>query len=257
MTINIEERLRRALRNLGLTDYEMRAYISLLKAGKLTASELSEAAGVPYSKIYDVLESLKKKGWIRGEGGRPAKFYARPPKVALDINRMRIESELKRCEEVALAGLLPIYQRAGEKEKHDVWVLRGEASILSKIRDLIFGCESELQIAAPWMNKDLLNLIFPSLALIANRGGRIRIMLSSSCGLNLAKKLEAVAEIRFRDQMFGGGAISDSREAIIILGAEEDQALNMAIWSDHVALARIAKVYFDYLWRDAKPLRDR
>ena len=65
MTINVEEKLRRALHNLGLTDYEMRAYISLLKAGKLTASELSEVAGVPYSKIYDVLENLEKKGWIR------------------------------------------------------------------------------------------------------------------------------------------------------------------------------------------------
>jgi len=255
MTINIEEKLRRALHNLGLTDYEMRTYISLLKAGKLTASELSEAAGVPYSKIYDVLESLRKKGWIRSEGGRPAKFYARPPKIALDINRMRIQRELKRYEEMALAELLPIYQQTGEKEKHDVWVLRGETSILSKIRDLILGCESELQIAAPWMNKDLLNLIFPSLALIANRGGEIKIMLSRSCDPNLAKKLGEVAEIRFRGQMFGGGAISDSREAIIILGAEEDEAPSIAIWSDHVALARIAKVYFDYLWRDAKPFK--
>ncbi|RLG07982.1 MAG: TrmB family transcriptional regulator [Thaumarchaeota archaeon] len=255
MTVIIEEKLRKALHNLGLTDYEMRAYISLLKAGKLTASQLSEVAGIPYSKIYDVLENLRKKGWIRGEGGRPAKFCARPPKVALDINRMRIEGELKRYEEVALAELLPIYQRTGEKEKHDVWVLKGETSILSKIRDLILECENELQVAAPWMNKDLLNLIFPSLALTANRGGEIKVMLSSSCDLNLAKKLGQVAEIRFRDQMFGGGAISDSKEAIIILGTEEDEKPNIAIWSDHVALARIAKVYFDYLWRDAKPFK--
>lgn len=255
MTINVEEKLRRALHNLGLTDYEIRAYISLLKAGKLTASELSETAGVPYSKIYDVLENLEKKGWIRSEGGRPAKFHARPPKIALDINRMRIESELKRYEEMALAELLPIYQRTGEKEKKDVWILKGETSILSKIRDLILGCESELQVAAPWMNEDLLNLIFPSLALIANKGGKIKVMLSSSCDLNLAKKLEEVAEIRFRDQMFGGGAISDSKEAIIILGAEESETPSIAIWSDHVALARIARIYFDYLWKDAKPFK--
>ena len=255
MKFVIEDKLRRALHNLGLTDYEMKAYISLLKAGKLTASELSEIAGVPYSKIYDVLESLRKKGWIRSEGGRPAKFCARPPKIALDINRMRIESELKRYEEMALAELLPIYQRTGEKEKHDVWVLRGETSILSKIRDLILGCENELQVAAPWMSEDLLNLIFPSLALIANRGGEVKIMLSSSCNLNLAKKLREVAEIRLRDQMFGGGAISDSKEAIIILGAEEDERPSIAIWSDHVALARIAKIYFNYLWKDAKPLK--
>ncbi|RLF99313.1 MAG: TrmB family transcriptional regulator [Thaumarchaeota archaeon] len=255
MTINIEEKLRKALHNLGLTDYEMRAYISLLKAGKLTASELSEIAGVPYSKIYDVLENLEKKGWIRSEGGRPARFHARPPKIALDINRMRIESELKRYEETALAELLPIYQRTGEKEKHDVWILKGETSILSKIRDLILECENELQIAAPWMSEDLLNLLFPPLALIANRGGKIRIMLSGSCDSNLAKKLEEIAEIRFRDQMFGGGAISDSKEAIIILGAEEEKVPTIAIWSDHVALARIAKVYFDYLWKDAKPFK--
>jgi len=44
MKFVIEDKLRRALHNLGLTDYEMKAYISLLKAGKLTASELSEVA---------------------------------------------------------------------------------------------------------------------------------------------------------------------------------------------------------------------
>ncbi|HDD66011.1 MAG TPA: hypothetical protein ENG52_00110 [Nitrososphaeria archaeon] len=79
-------------------------------------------------------------------------------------------------------------------------------------------------------------------------------MLSTDCSKALARKLSEYAEVRFRDQLFGGGVIADSGEAIIILGGEGRKP-TLAIWSDHIGLARIAKVYFDHLWKDAKPLK--
>ncbi|MEM2697164.1 MAG: helix-turn-helix domain-containing protein, partial [Nitrososphaerota archaeon] len=54
--LEISEKLRRALHRLGLTDYEIKVYKTLLENGELTASKLSELADVPYSKIYEVLE---------------------------------------------------------------------------------------------------------------------------------------------------------------------------------------------------------
>ncbi len=54
----------RALRDLSLTDYETMAYLSLLKSGELTANDVSSATTIPFSKVYTVLETLEKKGWV-------------------------------------------------------------------------------------------------------------------------------------------------------------------------------------------------
>ena len=257
MVITIGDRLRKALHHLGLTDYEMRVYITLLENGSMTANQISEAAEVPYSKIYEVLESLEKKGWIGSEGGRPAKFYSRSPMTALEINRMRIERRLKTYENVVTSELLPVYEKAGAREKHDVWILRGELNVLSKLKELLENCDSELQIASPWINKELVDMLLPTLTMMITRGGKAQIMLSSSCSRSIARRLGDYAEVRFRDQLFGGGIISDSKEAIIILGEGKKGRPVLAIWSDHIGLAKIAKVYFDYLWKDAEPLKER
>jgi hypothetical protein len=50
--------------------------------------------------------------------------------------------------------------------------------------------------------------------------------------------------------MFGGGIIADGKEVILLLGQEEE-AVNLAIWSDHVGLAGFAKNYFEFLWEDS------
>jgi hypothetical protein len=49
--------------------------------------------------------------------------------------------------------------------------------------------------------------------------------------------------------MFGGGVISDSEEVVLLLG-EEDRA-TLAIWADHIGLAKFAKDYFEVLWRES------
>ena len=62
--MSISDKTRKALEKIGLTSYEIKTFSSLLKAGELTASELSQKSGVPYSKIYEVLGILEEKGWI-------------------------------------------------------------------------------------------------------------------------------------------------------------------------------------------------
>ena len=254
MVSPISDKLKKAFHQLGLTDYEMRVYVALLEHGAMTANQISEIAEVPYSKIYEVLENLEEKGWIGSEGGRPAKFYPQNPMTAIEINRMRIDRELKKYENILLSELLPIYKGAGSREKHDVWILRGELNILSKLKSLLANCDMELQIASPWMNKELVDMLLPTLTTISTKGGKVQIMLSSSCSRSMAKRLSTYAEVRFRDQLFGGGVISDSKEAIIILGTGKKNVPNLAIWSDHIGLAKIAKIYFEYLWKDAELL---
>ncbi len=255
MPVPINEKLKKAFHKLGLTEYEVRAYLALLQYGEMTANQVSEAADIPYSKVYEVLEGLEEKGWIGSEGGRPAKYHARSISTALEISKMSIERDLKKIENLLLAELSPISKGLGMRERHDVWILRGELNILSKLKSLLDGCDAELQIATPWMNKEILSILLPTLTALKAKNGKVQIMLSSSCNRSLAARLSEYAEVRLRDQLFGGGAIADSDETMIILGEEGKKHPTLAIWSDHVGLAKIAKIYFEHLWRDSEPLK--
>ena len=62
--MSLSERALSALKELGLTGTEVKAYISLLQRGTMTANDVSREARIPYSKVYIALESLHEKGWV-------------------------------------------------------------------------------------------------------------------------------------------------------------------------------------------------
>ena len=77
------------MESLGLTGYEIKVYLSLLETGSMTASDVSKKSGVPYFKIYEVLNSLEDKGWLDSASSRPQKFFPKCPLTALEAMQMR------------------------------------------------------------------------------------------------------------------------------------------------------------------------
>ena len=70
--------IKKALETLGLTQYETRAYISLVEKNKSDARALSKLTQIPRSKIYEVLTRLEKKKLIEIES-RPILFKSVKP----------------------------------------------------------------------------------------------------------------------------------------------------------------------------------
>ncbi|MFQ6106853.1 MAG: TrmB family transcriptional regulator [Thermoplasmata archaeon] len=89
------EDLVKKLRNVGLTEYEAKAYLGLVTDSLSSAVKLSEKSGVPRTKIYSVLESLKTKGWVRIYSGVPILFRAVKPDVVLAQVRRSFEDFLE------------------------------------------------------------------------------------------------------------------------------------------------------------------
>jgi sugar-specific transcriptional regulator TrmB len=251
-TLAISDRTRRSLQEFGLTDYEIRSYTSLLEIGPATANELSEASEVPYSKIYEVLGSLEKKGWIEMEHGRPSKYYPKPPSVALEITKSQLENSLKTNEGVILGELQPIYEKKGVREHPDIWIVRGSLNVLSKIRETVEHVQKEILVSVPGIPDATAEMLIPLVRTIVERGVKVQIMTMKRPMTATMVKLTKFCEVRVREQMFGGGIIADGREVILLLGQEGDEAIGLAIWSDHVGLAKFAKNYFEYLWADSE-----
>jgi sugar-specific transcriptional regulator TrmB len=250
----VSERTKRALKDFDLTEYEVKAYIALVESGPMPASQLSTTAAIPYSKIYEILGNLERKGWVETEQGRPSKYFPKPPSAALDSSRVRMESTLKSSQADALSELQPLYERKGVPERPDIWIVRGQNNILDRIKETLGRSRRELLVAMPVVPESVISMATPLLSLMVSRGIRVSLMVPSMTGKDVIKRLNEVAEVRVRDQMFGGGMISDSSEIIILLGEEPEKGLSLAISSHHEGLVKFGKIYFEFLWENSRPV---
>ncbi len=246
--MSLSERASASLEGLGLTGSEVKAYIALLKGGTMTASEVSREARIPYSKVYDALESLHRRGWVEEQKSRPIVYTAKPPDAALEELKARQETERKEREQIALEELMGIYVSRGEQERPDIWIMRGTNEILSRVKNLLLNCRTELLIALPPQLISFTDRIDPLMAALKEKGVKSQILTSPEIPQESAAKLSKYAEIRARKTMYGGGLVSDSREVVLLLAGGEQGGLPLAIWASHHGLASFAKDYFEFLW---------
>jgi sugar-specific transcriptional regulator TrmB len=246
--LSLSERATAAIEELGLTGSEVKAYVALLKGGTMTASDVSREARIPYSKVYDALESLHRRGWVEEQKSRPIVYTAKPPDTALEELKSRQETERREKEQVALEELMGIYVSRGEQEKPDIWIMRGTNEILSRVKNLLLNCRVELLVALPPQLLPFIDRINPLLGALKEKGVKTLILTSPGVSEGSADQLQRFAEVRTRKTMYGGGLISDSREVVLLLGGGEQGSLPLAIWASHHGLASFAKDYFEFLW---------
>jgi sugar-specific transcriptional regulator TrmB len=89
----IQESFLKKIKDFGLNSYEAKIWTALLSRGVSTAGELSDIAGVPRSRSYDILESLEKKGFIIMQIGKPIKYIALPPEEVVERVKKRVVAE--------------------------------------------------------------------------------------------------------------------------------------------------------------------
>ncbi|HID60439.1 MAG TPA: TrmB family transcriptional regulator [Hadesarchaea archaeon] len=245
----IVEKPLRLLRELGLTEYEARTYTALVSNGPSTAGELSGIANVPYSRIYDILSKLERKGWVEVQSSRPTKYRGKPPAEVVRILKTEQEQRLKELGNGVVKELEPLYEQKAETKRPDVWVIRGGRNLLTKIWEMLARVQIETLISLPSLSNEIVKLgsFLPALQA---KNINVRILVTEKPKLRSA--LPTNIEIKTRKPLFGGGVIIDGKEVLLVLGNEEEI---VGIWSDEIGLARFAKEYFEYLWRDSKHVK--
>jgi sugar-specific transcriptional regulator TrmB len=251
--LSLSEKAITALEELGLTKTEIKAYLALLEKGTMTASEISKVARIPYSKVYEALDVLHKKGWTMKQRSRPIIYAAKPPESAIEELRSRHESERRDREQLVLQELLGVYEKRGQQERPEVWILRGNNEIISRVKNAVLNSKSELLIALPPILAPFTKEITTLLAAVKEKGVK-NLILTSSAPKEAVKELLEVAEVRARDSMFGGGVIADAKEVVLLLGGEATNS-SLAIWADHPGLASFARDYFQFLWNSEKTVK--
>jgi sugar-specific transcriptional regulator TrmB len=118
------------LGQVGLTDYEARAYIALVARGIGDAATIAQSAGIPRTSAYKVLESLAQKSYAQPAGGKPLLFKPRRP--------LEVADDLKGSIQEVFEKLEALHQIAAEHgEPQLVYLLNGKEKVLGKIAELL------------------------------------------------------------------------------------------------------------------------
>ena len=95
------------------------------------------------------------------------------------------------------------------------------------------------------------SLFLPTLKNLKDKGITIKILITqenSEHNLKIFKDFDT----RVRNNMYGGGLISDSKQVILLLSEETETDSGAAIWAEHTGLSLRSKNYFNYLWGDSQ-----
>ncbi len=137
-------RLLNLLSNLGLSDYEARAYVALIALGGGNAHDVASLSKVPRTSIYKVMRGLEARDLVSQSDGKPKTFIVK----SLDEVEGQIISDVREGFSI-LKRLEGILSEGGTPQL--VYTIAGRERIVEKIGEMIDGSRSTLFLSSPEM----------------------------------------------------------------------------------------------------------
>jgi sugar-specific transcriptional regulator TrmB len=200
-----------SLRDLGLSEYELRAFRALLETGPTTAKELSRASEVPMGRIYDVLNSLETSNLVRSQtASRPKKYVAVEPETALDrlLADKKRELDEKASQYEAIVDDLADELETAEPVDEPFWTAAlGEDETGELLVERLAAAEERIVVVAssptyPFDLDAVGTRISDELAAATDRGVSVSVLLRPAI---LDRLPPAVGE-RYREDLQGHGS---------------------------------------------------
>lgn len=152
-TIYMLDRVKKALKNFGLTDNEIAVYLETLKNTESSPFGLSKATKIPRTTVYDILMSLSLKGLIElktsdGLTKQQTKIKAKNPSVLRSILEQKRQDLTS--TEVDIVEALPFLQNnyMQDQSSSDFQFFPG----IEGVKKVLFSDESSNQPIIFWEN---------------------------------------------------------------------------------------------------------
>ena len=246
------------LTRLGLTSYEAKAYLTLIRRDSFTAAQVARQSGLPRQRIYDVLGSLVQKGLAVARPGNVVKYAATAPELAIDLLLTAHRDELARMERDGrgmVKDLKPAFE-AGQAHTDPleyIEVLRDRRAINERFAELQSAVKKEILVftkppyaTPPQENVEGLEVIQ---AHAARSLYEFSVFDEPAVRRGVQRFVEAGEEARFVPELPLKLVIID--ETIVMFGMEDPVAgsadLTIVV-VEHPSLAKTLKLSFDAVW---------
>ena len=137
---------RAGLEEFGLSEYESRAYLALLKQDSLTVSELAYHAQIPRTKAYSVIKTLVRKGLVEVLDKKPVRCRALPPEETLE-NLILLEEKRLKAMKKELTKLKQKYEEVRKPTDYVDYKYQGVGAnaLASKVSEMIALCRASIK----------------------------------------------------------------------------------------------------------------
>jgi len=226
------------LKEMGLSEYRADAYVSLLEEGTSTAKQIASAADIPQSRVYDVLDALETRGFVKTQPGRPKKFGPVSPETAIEqycaYKRRRQTSERETIRTLGEEFVETIEQPPQHQKTENVdisWSYPNRHHILEQLEKLTAESESEIRmLTTPKSFERILNHHSSLLERKANNGVNIQALVANESTINQAVKdrAQSIMEVRRVRDIYGRLYLYDATEILLAYHApDEDGAVSV------------------------------
>lgn len=165
-----DEDLRETVERVGagfdLGEYEIEAYLTVLRHGELTASEVADRTDIPQPRVYDTVRSLNDRGLVELRESRPMKVVAIEPEEAF--------ADL-RSEFTEMVAALEDEYTTPTRDTEAVSLVKSRSTILRYFGDVIEDAEFELVCS---VTPALLDRFEEELAAARDRGVSVDLVVT-------------------------------------------------------------------------------
>lgn len=243
---------------LGLTTYEARAYVTLVRRDSFTAAQIARTAGLPRQRIYDVLASLVEKGLASARPGTVVKYAALAPDLAVErlvTGRRAAMTALERDAGDVISRLGPEFQ-AGQAHSDPleyIEVLRDRGAINERFIELQGSVKREILVFTkpPYATPPQENVegIEVARSHVARSVYELDVLDDDAMARGIKRFIDAGEEARFVEHVPLKLVIID--EATVMFGMQDPMAgaedLTIMV-VEHPALAHTLKLAFNRVW---------
>jgi sugar-specific transcriptional regulator TrmB len=253
------------LNQIGLTSNQAKLYITLLKAGRLSALNLSKHSKVPRQEVYRVLNELQDMGLVEKIIAIPNEFEAIPIDLGLQIlisKKDELIREIKEKTKKILRETQSHPLRELEIQENKVVMVKGKHRLMQIIKSQHDNVKRSVKILSAYTRwLQILDFCFPNYCKALARGVRYQVVIEKPKVNSFPENVEALLtkpkfKLRLKDTLLAtNSAIFDGKEATINFCPPKVLSEAPLLWTDHPSLIRMCEDHFEKLWKSAHPFK--
>ena len=260
MGLSVEEKEVAALHRLGLTEYECRLYLALVKMGPVKASEVSFFGQVPRTKAYGAINDLQQKGLVKVIPGKPEIYAASSPNEVLMPIVKKMAHEVTDSETV-IEDLAMTYEsnkyvkRDTPSASEESWHMEGRQGIYNKLNEVMNEASKSINYSTSAVG---LVRAYKAHAEAFERarkqGATVRVLCPiNTTNSSIANELSEIAELKNTDEALSFFVSVDSKHFIVVDSrpddASTDRGYDQALWTTNELVVELFEQLFDRVWK--------
>lgn len=242
-----EEDLVEGLSRFGLTPYEIKVYKSLLLYGPQPSAEIVRKSSIPQPRVYDVCNTLIRKGLIEVSPGRTKIYRAVPISLSLKKNVDSLNSFVDDLE--TYVNSIGNHMKS---ETPYLWLVEDDENILEKLRSMIIRAHEELIIS---LSATHLTMLARELDAAVFRGVTVAMVIFSDTTDQQISGLPRSIVLRKREARAAEIAISDRTAAIVNMSIINKKTPYAVFFEEDEMIHILGYYFMNMIWKPSSTLR--